>query len=133
MGRKGDYGSGNRVDLAALNGAILTGACVPAMARDGLFFRHMGDIDPVHRTPAKALIVQGLAAGALILILGRDERAFERLFSYAIFGVWALYGITALAVIVLRLREPTLPRPYRTLGYPWVPLAFFRRMRFAPA
>lgn len=112
--------------LAALNGAILTGARVSyAMARDGLFFRHMGDIDPVHRTPAKALIVQGLAAGALILILGRDERAFERLFSYAIFGEWAFYGITALAVIALRLREPALPRPYRTLGYPWVPLAFF--------
>ncbi|BBA33864.1 amino acid permease [Methylocaldum marinum] len=112
--------------LAALNGAILSGARVSyAMARDGLFFRHMGDIDPVHRTPAKALIVQGLAAGGLILVLGRDEQAFERLFSYAIFGAWTFYGITALAVIVLRHRQPALPRPYRTLGYPWVPLAFF--------
>ncbi len=112
--------------LATLNGAILSGARVSyAMARDGLFFRHMGEVDPVHRTPAKALIVQGLAAGGLILVFGRDERAFEHLFNYAIFGMWAFYGITALAVIVLRHRQPALPRPYRTLGYPWVPLAFF--------
>lgn len=111
--------------LAALNGAILSGCRVSyAMARDGLFFRHMADLDPVHRTPAKALILQGVFASVLILIFGRDKFAFERLFSYAIFGMWAFYGITALAVIVLRRRHPQLARPYRTFGYPWVPLVF---------
>ena len=29
-----------------------------------------------------------------------------------------------MAVIVLRRTHPELPRPYRTLGYPWIPLAF---------
>ena len=112
--------------LGSLNGAILTGARVSyAMARDGLFFRHMADLNPDHHTPAKALLLQCLFACGLILTLGHHEHAFERLFDYAIFGTWLFYGITALAVIVLRYRQPDLRRPYRTLGYPWVPLIFF--------
>ncbi len=111
--------------LATLNVSILTGARVSyAMARDGLFFRPLADIHPVHRTPAKGLFLQCLAAVALILILGRHKDAFERLFNFAMFGTWLFYGITALAVIVLRRRYPDLPRPYRALGYPWVPLIF---------
>lgn len=111
--------------FAALNGAILSGGRVYyAMARDGLFFRHMAELHPFHRTPGNALWLQGLLACALILIFGQDKLAFERLFNFAIFGLWGFYGITALAVIVLRYRQPDLHRPYRTLGYPWVPLSF---------
>jgi APA family basic amino acid/polyamine antiporter len=31
---------------------------------------------------------------------------------------------TGLALFVLRWRKPDLPRPYRTLGYPVIPLLF---------
>jgi len=111
--------------LAALNGAILSGARVSyAMACDGLFFRHMADLSPGHRTPAKALLLQGLFACGLILVFGRDKLAFERLFNFAIFGMWGFYGITALAVLVLRRRQPFALRPYHVPGYPWVPLCF---------
>jgi len=41
-----------------------------------------------------------------------------------IFASWILYGMTAAAVLVLRRKQPNLPRPYRTLGYPAVPLLF---------
>lgn len=111
--------------FATLNGAILSGARVPyAMARDRLFFRHMADVNPVHRTPAKALLLQcGISCG-LILIFGNFPDAFDRLFTYTIFGLWLFYGMTTAAVFVLRRKEPNLPRPYRTLGYPWVPAVF---------
>ena len=111
--------------LAALNGSILTGARVSyAMARDRLFFRHMADLDAKHHSPVKALLLQCLFASILILILGHAKDAFERLFNYAVFGTWLFYGITALAVIVLRRRRPDLHRPYLTPGYPWIPLSF---------
>lgn len=111
--------------LAALNGAILSGGRVYyAMARDGLFFRHMADLNPAHRTPGKALLLQALLACVLILIFGRDRLAFEHLFNYSIFGIWGFYGITALAVLVLRRRHPELDRPYRAFGYPWIPFVF---------
>jgi amino acid transporter len=111
--------------FATLNAAILSGARVPyAMARDGLFFRHMADVHPGHRTPAKALLLQCVMACGLIVIFGQHPDAFDRLFTFTIFGLWIFYGMTTAAVFVLRRKEPNLPRPYRTLGYPWVPAAF---------
>ncbi|MFQ5724598.1 MAG: APC family permease [Terriglobia bacterium] len=111
--------------FATLNAAILSGARVPyAMARDRLFFRHMADVHPVHRSPAKALLLQCVFACVLILIFGHHRDAFDRLFTYTIFGLWIFYGMSTAAVFVLRRKEPDLPRPYRTLGYPWVPGLF---------
>ena len=49
---------------------------------------------------------------------------FQQLFSYVIFGGWIFYGLSALAVIVLRRRQPDLARPYRVPLYPWLPLIF---------
>lgn len=111
--------------LAALNGSILSGSRVAyAMARDGLMFKPLAIVHSRFHTPIGALLFQALAAAALIIAKGGDKDAFERLFSYAIFGMWLFYGLSALAVIVLRWREPALPRPFRTPGYPLVPVAF---------
>ena len=46
------------------------------------------------------------------------------MFTYTIFGMWIFYGLTTASVFVLRWKEPDLPRPYKTFGYPWVPAAF---------
>ncbi|MBZ5609598.1 MAG: amino acid permease [Acidobacteriia bacterium] len=106
--------------FAALNGSILSGARVPfAMARDGLFFRRVGFVHPEHRTPSVSILV--LSGWAAILVLsGR----YDQLYTYVIFASAILYGMATAAVIVLRFKRPDLPRPYRTLGYPWVPVIF---------
>ncbi|MGA2328233.1 MAG: amino acid permease [Bryobacteraceae bacterium] len=106
--------------FAALNGSILSGARVPyAMARDGLFFRSVGGVHPVYRTPGVSILALN-AWAALLVLSGR----FEELYTYVIFASWILYGMTAAAVLVLRRKRPELARPYRTLGYPWVPVLF---------
>ncbi|MDR3698233.1 MAG: amino acid permease [Candidatus Sulfopaludibacter sp.] len=106
--------------FAALNGSILSGARVPyAAARQGLFFRAIGNVSPKHRTPGVSIIVLTLWA-CLLVLSGR----YDDLFNLVIFASWILYGMTAAAVIVLRRKQPALPRPYRTLGYPFVPLLF---------
>jgi APA family basic amino acid/polyamine antiporter len=111
--------------LSTLNGSVLSGARIfYAMASDRLFFRSMADLHPSRHTPAKALALQGALASGLILLFAGDNAAFERLLDYALFGTWGFYGITVLAVIALRYRHPDLPRPYLTLGYPWIPLIF---------
>ncbi|MGH9862266.1 MAG: APC family permease [Candidatus Acidiferrales bacterium] len=111
--------------FATLNASILSGARVPyALARDGLFFRHMADVHPVHRSPAKALLLQCVFSCVLIVIFGQSQDAFDRLFTYTILGLWIFYGMATASVFVLRRKEPNLPRPYRTLGYPWVPGIF---------
>jgi basic amino acid/polyamine antiporter, APA family len=106
--------------FAALNGSILSGARVPyAMARDGLFFRSVGRVHPAYRTPGISILALN-AWAALLVLSGR----FEELYTYVIFASWILYGMTAAAVLVLRWKRPDLARPYRTLGYPWVPVLF---------
>ncbi len=106
--------------FAALNGSILSGARVPyAMARDGLFFRPIGEIHPVRHTPGNSIIWLSIWSAFLVLT-GR----FEQLFTYVIFASWILYGMATASVLVLRRKRPDLPRPYRTLGYPFVPMAF---------
>ena len=49
---------------------------------------------------------------------------FDDLYNFVIFGSWILYLMTAFSVIVLRRKRPDLQRPYRVLGYPFVPVLF---------
>lgn len=106
--------------FAALNGSILSGSRVPyAMARDGYFFRHIARVHPVFRTPSASILLLGVWSSLLVL-----SGHYSDLYNMVIFPSWILYGMTAASVIVLRRKNPALPRPYRTWGYPWVPLAF---------
>jgi APA family basic amino acid/polyamine antiporter len=106
--------------LGALNGSTLAGARVPyAMARDGLFVARAAVLNPRTRVPAGAVLMQ--AAWACVLAA---SGTYDQLTDYVIFASWIFYGLVTSAVIVLRLRAPDLPRPYRTLGYPVVPLVF---------
>ena len=106
--------------FAALNGSILTGSRVPyAAARDGLFFSAIARVHPRYQTPSASIVALSVWA-ALLVLSGR----YEQLFTYVIFASWILYGMTTASVIVLRRKRPDLPRPYRTIGYPFVPVLF---------
>ena len=106
--------------FAALNGSILSGSRVPyAAARDGLFFGPIGRVHPKYHTPGVSILALSVWA-ALLVLSGR----YEQLFTYVIFSSWILYGMTTAAVLVLRRKRPDLVRPYRTLGYPAVPVLF---------
>ena len=106
--------------FAALNGSILTGARVPfAAARDGLFFRSAAWVHPAFHTPGVSILM--LSAWSAVLVLSGK---YEELFDFVIFGSWILYAMATASVFVLRRTRPDLPRPYRTFGYPAVPLLF---------
>jgi APA family basic amino acid/polyamine antiporter len=106
--------------VAALNGSILSGSRVPyAMARDGLFFRRAARVHPRFHTPGGAMIM--LCGWSCVVVL---SGWFDDLYNFVIFGSWILYLLTTLSVFVLRRRFPDLPRPYRTIGYPLVPVLF---------
>jgi APA family basic amino acid/polyamine antiporter len=106
--------------FAALNGSILTGSRVPyAMAVDGLFFKPVAKVHPQFRTPGTAILA--LSAWSALLVF---SGSYDELFTYVIFASWILYGMTTAAVIVLRRKRPDMPRPYRTFGYPLIPVVF---------
>jgi APA family basic amino acid/polyamine antiporter len=106
--------------FAAINGSILAGARVPfAMARDGLMIPGIARIHPRYATPHASIILLTLWACVLVLS-GR----YSELFSFVIFGSWILYAMATASVMVLRHRRPDLARPYRTVGYPLMPVLF---------
>ena len=90
-----------------------------AAAREGYFFRRIGDVNPKYHTPGVSIWV--LSAWACVLVLSGK---YDDLFNLVIFASWILYGMTAAAVIVLRRKQPDLHRPYRTVGYPVIPILF---------
>jgi APA family basic amino acid/polyamine antiporter len=51
-------------------------------------------------------------------------RKFTALADQFIIGIWPFYALAVAGVYVLRRTRPRLERPYRTLGYPFVPLVF---------
>jgi len=106
--------------FAALNGSILSGSRVPfAASRDGLFFRKLAYVHPEHKTPSVSILA--LNAWAALLVL---SGTYDQLYEYVIFSSVILYGMATAAVIVLRFKRPDMPRPYRTVGYPVVPIVF---------
>ena len=107
--------------LVTLNGTVMSGARVPfAMARDGYFFRALAEVHPRFHTPSAAIIVQAILSIILLLLGGN----FRQLFSLAIFAEWLFYMIAGSTIFIFRWRDPQAARPYRVLGYPFVPALF---------
>jgi basic amino acid/polyamine antiporter, APA family len=108
--------------FGTLHTSILTGARVPyAMARDDLFPRSLSRVSPRTHVPTGALLVQAIWACILVIVF---SSSFDTLTDYAIFGLWIFYGLVTASVFILRRKMPDLERPYRTLGYPVVPICF---------
>jgi len=106
------------------NGLILSGARVYfAMSHDGLFFRRAGNVDPVHRTPRAALWAQALWTCLLCL-----SGTYSDLLNYVIFAVVLFYFLTVIALFRLRRVRADVPRPYRVVGYPWMPALYMAVM-----
>ena len=115
------------------NGLILAGARVYyAMACDNLFFKRVGTLNAKH-VPAVALITQGIWASFLTLprtvttdAAGKVTygNVYTQLIEYLTSADLVFYGLMVAAVIVLRKKAANMDRPYRTFGYPIVPLIY---------
>jgi len=107
--------------LGAMNALVLAGPrAYYQMAKDGQLFARFGRVHPRWRTPADAILIQGIWSALLVVFIG----GFSQLFTYVIFGGWIFYALAVGGVIVLRRKEPGLARPFRVPGYPATPLLF---------
>ena len=99
------------------NGLTLAGARVYyAMSRDGLFFKSVGKLHPKFKTPVAGLLVQAVWATFLCV-----SGSYSQLLDYIIFAVLLFYILTIAGLFVLRFKRPDAPRPYKALGYPFLP------------
>src|SRR5213080_3334090 len=116
------------------NGLILAGArAYYAMARDGLFFRRVSELNKQH-VPAWGLIIQGIWAGILVLprtvkIDGAGNvtgygNLYGNLLDYVISAALIFYILTIVGLFLLRRKRPDAERPYKAFGYPIVPILY---------
>ena len=105
--------------FGCINGLLLSGARVYyAMSRDGLFFKSIGELSE-RGVPRNGLVWQCVVA-CLLTLSGK----YGDLLDSVIFAVLIFYVLTITGLIVLRRTRPDAERPYRTWGYPVVPLAY---------
>ena len=106
--------------LNSNNSVIMFSArMIYALSRDGLFFKKAGAIHPEYNTPHIALWIQSLWAIVLLY-----SGTFDQLTNMLVFAAFVFYGMTALGVIIMRIKQPELERRYRVIGYPVVPGLF---------
>lgn len=111
--------------LTSANATVFTGARTNyALGRDFQLFRFLGRWHESGNTPTNSLVVQGAIALALILIGTLTRKGFATMVEYTAPVFWFFFFMVGLSLIVLRIREPDVPRPFRVPLYPLTPLLF---------
>ncbi|HVT40902.1 MAG TPA: amino acid permease [Gemmatimonadaceae bacterium] len=102
-----------------VNVALLTNARVLfALGADGAFLPQAGRVHPRFGSPHVALVMLG---GWSLVLPFATSGQIGNLLSGVVFADWIFFGLGAASVFVLRRNRPDLIRPYRVLGYPWLP------------
>lgn len=101
------------------NGLILAGARVYySMSKDGLFFKKASSLNK-NAVPEWALWAQCIVA-SLLCLSGKYGDLLDMIsFVVVIFYVLTIYGI-----FILRKKRPDIERPYKTFGYPVLPIMY---------
>jgi ethanolamine permease len=104
--------------VASFHGIILAaGRATFEFGRISFIPRQFGRVHPRFRTPANALLVN-MVLGIVALLTGKTGD----IIIMACFGALSLYIMSMITVMVLRKKEPMLPRPFRVPFYPWFPI-----------
>ncbi|HWA41282.1 MAG TPA: amino acid permease [Gemmatimonadales bacterium] len=88
-----------------------------SMARDGLLPPFIAKIHPKYRTPWVGTIITGLFVGGFAAVANIAE-----VVDLTNIGTLFAFILVSLGVIILRVKEPDRPRPFRVWGAPWTPL-----------
>jgi APA family basic amino acid/polyamine antiporter len=108
--------------IGFLSQNLLTGPRVYfAMARDGTFFKSVATVHPRTRVPVVAIVLQGTIAAVLAL-----SGSYERILGFVVAIDWVFFGLTALALVVLRRRDRAggPEGSFRVPGHPFTTLLF---------
>lgn len=105
--------------VSSVSAMVMAGPRVyMAMAEDGMFFRALARKGG-GGAPVGSVLLQGALAVFLLLIA-----KFDQLINYIGFTLSVFAMLTVLGALVLRIRRPEAPRPYRTFLWPVTPIVF---------
>ncbi len=84
-----------------------------AAAKDGNYFRALAKVHPVYRFPHISLLALAVVAAAFCFLRLKDAIA-----ALVVIRIVIQFVVQAVGVIVLRVRQPEMPRPFRMWLYP---------------
>jgi amino acid transporter len=88
-----------------------------AMGRDGLVPAAFATVNPRTMTPVRNTVIVAVAAALLAAVIPLDKLA-----DMVSIGTLTAFIVVSIGVIILRLREPDLPRAFKVPGYPVTPV-----------
>jgi APA family basic amino acid/polyamine antiporter len=111
--------------LTSANATVLTGARTHyAFGCNSVLFQGLGHWHRRANTPTRALLVQGALSLALVGLGTVTRQGFQTMVEYTAPVFWLFFLLTGVSLLVLRVREPRAPRPFRVPLYPLTPLLF---------
>ena len=111
--------------LTSANATIFTGARTNyAVGRDFRLFEFLGRWRKNQNTPTNALLVQGAIALALVLIGSLTRKGFETMVEYTAPVFWFFFFMVGLSLIILRIKDRNIKRPFSAPFHPVLPIVF---------
>ncbi|WP_310411029.1 amino acid permease [Chamaesiphon sp. OTE_8_metabat_110] len=111
--------------LDSINATIFTGARTNfALGQDVAAFRFLGVWQDRHNTPTAAYLFQGAISLALVGLGMVTRDGFKTMVDYTAPIFWFFFLLSSISLLVLRVRDPDRPRPFRVPLYPILPLLF---------
>jgi ethanolamine permease len=112
--------------IASFHGIILGySRQIFALARAGFLPRFLSAIHPRFDTPWIAILAGGVVGIAAIfsdsVIHFGGQSLTANIVTVSALGALLMYIVSMVSLIRLRQREPDLPRPFRAIGYPYMP------------
>jgi APA family basic amino acid/polyamine antiporter len=111
--------------LGAINGQIFTGARIYyALGTEHRLFAWLGRWNDRRGAPVRSLLLQAAVTLALVEWFGQGANGFESMVVFTTPAFWFFMSLVGAALIILRLKEPNAPRPFRVPVYPLTPILF---------
>lgn len=106
--------------LGGINGYIMTlSRTIFSMAERGTIIcaRYLSTIDDDSRSPVNTISVLVIFSFLYSILLDAD-----RLSEISMFSIWVFYLLTFIGVMIARKKYANIPRPYKVIGYPIIPI-----------
>ena len=111
--------------LTSMNSTMIVGArSNHAVGRDWPMLSFLGSWRDERNTPIAGFMLQGAIALALVTFGAFEKSGFSTMVEFTAPVFWFFFMLSGIALLVLRQREPNVPRPFKVPAYPVLPLIF---------
>lgn len=111
--------------LGNINGMIFTNARVYyAMGQEHQLYSWLGHWNGKLDSPVRSLTLQAIITLAMVILMGANEGAFERLVLFSAPLHWFFFLMVAIALFILRRKKTVTKGSYKVPFYPWLPIVF---------